>query len=380
MSIKIYPPLYKFDTKGKIREWELYVLDNKFICNYGLKNGKKIEQVKVCKGKNIGKSNETTDFEQALKEGEARWLKQIRIEDYNEDVNEAGLQNRPMLAHDYRKVPKRVTWSNVECQVKLDGLRLVGGYRWDNATDVELMSRKGEVYPITHFQQPTEQLLDIIINELGYGCNAIDGEAYIHGMKLQHITSLARKSKPESSELKYYLFDLVMYDTPFDERYDILEEALEIYTDRNNGDDYPFTLVDLKVCKNEDEMKLFHGLALEQGYEGAMIRHRNGKYKKGRSADLFKYKEFFDVECKIVDMKEDNNQNAMLVVIAPNGENLDCTPKRTHKERKEMLKNPDDYIGKWITVKYQALTESGNLQFPVGLDIRECDENGNPIL
>jgi len=378
MSIKIFPVLYKLDSKGKIREWELYVEENKYITNYGLKDGKKIEQVKVCKGKNKGKSNETTDFEQALKEGEARWLKQIRIEDYAEDVTESGLQNRPMLALDYRKVPKRVNWSNVECQVKLDGLRLVGGYRWDDGTDIELMSRKGEVYPITHFEQPVNHLMNIIINKLGHNCNGLDGEAYIHGMKLQHITSLARKNKPESIDLKYYLFDLVMYETPFDERYDILEEALEIYSNFY-GSQEPFVLVDLEVCQNEDEMKLFHGQAIEQGYEGAMIRHRNGKYKKGRSADLFKYKEFFDVECKIVDMKADSNDNAMFVVTAPNGEYLDVTPKRTHKERKEMLENPDDYIGRWLTVKYQALTESGNLQFPVGLSLRECDQFGNPI-
>jgi len=375
-----FPTLYKFDTKGKVRRWDIYSDENIFVVEHGLDGGKIQSKPTKCKPKNIGKTNETTPEEQAEKEAVARWEKQIRIEDYAENINEAGLQNRPMLAHDYRKVPHRVNWNYTTCQFKLDGLRLLGGYRWDDSALVELMSRKGEVYPIPHFQRPVEELLEIIIDEIGYDCHAIDGEAYIHGMKLQHITSLARKNKPESFDLKYYLFDLVMYHTEFGERFGILEKALKIYSNRNNGSDHPFVLVEVTSCENEDQMKTFHGQAIEKGYEGAMIRHINGKYKKGRSADLFKYKEFFDVECKIIGMKSDNNDNAMFVVIAPNGVELDVTPKRTHKERKEMLKHPDDYIGKWLTVKYQALTESGNLQFPIGLDLRECGDDGKPII
>jgi hypothetical protein len=203
-------------------------------------------------------------------------------------------------------------------------------------------------------------------------CIAIDGEAYIHGMPLQKIVSLARKyQKGKTEQLQYYVFDLIVNGKlSFSDRYSILEKAVS----KLNSDN--IVLVPIKEIQNELEMKEYHGVCLQNGFEGVIIRHNNVMYDIGkRCPNLFKYKEFFDIEAKI----ENVWGNAMLTVKLKNGIILDLTPKRTHAERKEMLNQKESLIGKWIWVKYQAETKDGNLQFPIGLELRECDDEGNPI-
>jgi len=381
----ILPTLYAYDTKGKIRQWDCYSEDDTVIVTHGVKDGKMQEKRTVCKPKNIGKTNETNSVQQAELEAKAKWTKQIEREDYAEDVKMSGRQLRPMLALDYNKVPHRVDWDDAYAQPKLDGLRLTAGSRFHNIEDStgkhELMTRKGEIYDIPHLMDATKLLLEIVNEMCDNRCVALDGEAYIHGMPLQQITSLARKNQNGSDELVYMLFDLVIKDMSFHERYSLLECALAEYNKRN----YPFIselflLVPLQKISSIDIMKDIHGIYTEQGYEGLMIRHGGSNYLMGRSPNLFKYKHFKDTEAKIIELWKDKNQNAMLICQLKNGLTCKVTPKRTHEERKQMLAEADSYIGKWITVKYQANTDDGNLQFPVGLALRECDDDGNPLV
>ena len=58
---------------------------------------------------------------------------------------------------------------------------------------------------------------------------------------------------------------------------------------------------------------------------------------------------------------------------------VDVTPKRTHAERKQMLLEPEKWIGQWVTVRYQTVTPDGSLQFPTGRGLRKCDELGEPL-
>ena len=133
--------------------------------------------------------------------------------------------------------------------------------------------------------------------------------------------------------------------------------------------------------KCEQDLTEVQGRYIEQGFEGAMIRHRDSQYAIGkRSSDLFKYKKFLDMECLVTGVWEDKTGLAMLSCETTWGAEFNCTPKRSHDERKNMLQSGDKYIGKWITVKYRGLTDDKIPLFPVGLDFRACDESGNPLL
>lgn len=375
----IFPTLYSIDSKNKIREWGVHVDGDKVVVTHGLFDGKKQEKVTVCSGKNIGKANETTPEEQAILEANSKWTHQVLREDYAETPEDSGKQLRPMLALDYRKVPHRVVWEDATAQPKLDGLRLTAGRRWVDDGIHEMMTRKGEVYQVPHINEPSKAMLSIVNELCGNTCQALDGEAYIHGMPLQKITSLARKyQKGKTEKLKFYIFDLVIRDMPFIERHKILTDAYKIYCEKYNNE--VFEIVGVDAISSDEDMKLLHGKYIVEGYEGLMIRHKSGMYDIAkRSPNLFKYKEFFEDEALITDVWEDANGNAMLTVKQKNGKFCDVTPKRTHDERKEML-NDSTLVGKWITVKYQAFTEDDIFQFPVGMSLRECDENGEPLV
>lgn len=375
----MHPILFKRDSKGKVRQWQVWSNMDKVVVEHGLAEGKKQLKHTIAKPKNVGRANETTAIEQAALEAQSKWNKQVEREDYHEDVDLAGLQLRPTLALNYLEVPHRVHWEKVVVQRKLDGLRLKAGKRKLDSVEFELITRKGETYQIPHFEEPSKRLTRIINDACGNTLNSLDGEAYIHGMPLNRITSLARKYQAGKTEqLEYHLFDLDLPEKTFNERYKLLETCLNVY--QGMFGDSPFELVEAFPVRSEELAEEYQGLFMGEGYEGVIIRHTDGMYKKGRSSDLFKWKVFMDDECLITDMWMDLNGNAMLTVKQKNGKMCDVTPKRTFDFRKQMLQEKDKWIGKWINVKFQNYTEYEIMSFPNGMDLRECDENGEPLV
>lgn len=371
--------LYSTDSKGKVRQWSIEVINHTYIVTHGVKGGKMQSKYTHCKAKNIGKVNETTPEAQAIIEAQAKWTFQMDREDYHYDVSLANRQIRPMLALDFLKVPHRVDWIQAMAQPKLDGVRLTVGRRFRDEEGHEMMTRKGETYVVPHLVDPTIELLSIV-NELCEGrCLALDGEAYLHGLSLQNILSRVKKyRKGLTEEIQYYLFDLIIPDMEFHERCDVLSDAFGLYQERYN--DNNFVLVNTVTIPDELTMKEYHGYFTENGYEGLIIRHRNSQYGIAqRSPDLFKYKHFLDDEAQIIEVWEDKNGNAMFTCRQKNGKVCKVTPKRTHTERKQMLENKNDFIDQWITCKFQAYSDEDVMQFPVGLDLRECNEFGEPI-
>ena len=387
------PVLYAYDNKGKVRMWAVTVNSDTYTCWHGLLDGKWQSKTTKVKGKNIGRANETSPETQAEQEALSEWKSKRDLEDYNTDVTQSGLQLRPMLALDYLNAGHRVDWDNWYAQPKLDGLRLVIGnsIKRDKylPADMKLASRKGIQYKLQHLIEDADKLLQYANALCDNKCLALDGEAYKPGLPLQVINSYAKAYKAGLTEsLEYHVFDLIIQDMPFEERYKILVKAFEkLKTDSK------LTLVPAGVCSSEQQMKQQHGTWVEQGYEGIMLRKGSGNYSiNQRSVNLFKYKTFFDDEFCIKEVWEDSNGNAMFKLTIPAGKELnhaggvfqtkqatefDCTPRCTHEERKQML--TEDLVGKWITVKYQDITKDGIPTFGVGLTIRNCDEQGNPL-
>jgi len=369
--------LYSIDSKGKIRQWSITTSGDTYTVMHGVKDGKLQTKDTKCKAKNIGKANATTPEEQAVLEAQAKWTFQVNRDDYHWDIKLANRQIRPMLAMDYLKVPHRVNWEQAVAQPKLDGVRLTYGRRYRDESGHEAMTRKGETYVLPHLTEPTTDLLAVVNSLCNGTCLALDGEAYIHGVSLQNIMKLVKKYRPgETENVKYYLFDLVIPGMSFKDRHALLYKAVALYEDV----DTLFVCVDCTRITDDAALNIIHGHFTEDGYEGSMIRHLDSEYGIAkRSPDLFKYKHFMDDEALIKDVWEDSNGNAMFTVEQKNGMPCKVTPKRTHEVRKMMLKRKDEYIGKWITCKFQTYTDENIMQFPVGLALRKCDEFGEPI-
>ena len=111
-----------------------------------------------------------------------------------------------------------------------------------------------------------------------------------------------------------------------------------------------------------------------KNWEGLMIR-RDVPYKGKRTNDLLKYKTFHDDEFKVIGMEEGTKdmlnkdtglmepRKIMAAVIINYGNNTKVGSGFSDEERLYFIKNPQEIIGKIITVQYFEKTED-SLRFP----------------
>lgn len=357
--------LYGKDSKGGIKEWTVTANGDEVHVTHGKLDGKLQTKVTVCKPKNVGRANETTASIQATLEAESKFRKQLDklYRPTIEELSEVG-NTLPMLAHDYTRVGHRI---NFPCDVsaKLDGVRCITEVTPET---LRMTSRGGKPYNVPH--QVYEELVELY-GETGVG--VLDGEIYKHGLALQDIVSAVKKDNPNTSSLEYWIFD-VPSDLPWEER----REALANLQDKASELELKHIKFVLNVrVETEDEGRQVMNHYLERGFEGMMLRNLDGRYKfNHRSPDLQKWKDFYDLEAKVIEVTRDKLDEGVLMCEMQNGKTFECKMKGAHVYRAygSML----TLKGAWITVKYQQFTNDGIPQFPVGLSVRECDDQGYP--
>jgi hypothetical protein len=89
---KKLPILYATDSKGKLRVWKCWVIEDTVYREYGLVDGKKINSERVFEGKNVGKKNETSASEQAWNEANREWVSHIDKKYEPADDDKVGLK------------------------------------------------------------------------------------------------------------------------------------------------------------------------------------------------------------------------------------------------------------------------------------------------
>ena len=113
-------PLYKRDSKGKVRIWTMQVgFNNENEAGIrtisGLVDGQKVtSEWNLTEAKNVGRSNATTAKTQAEFEAQAEWTKNVDKE-YFVDVNaiDSYTAFKPMLAHDFTRLLLQVVLHNL---------------------------------------------------------------------------------------------------------------------------------------------------------------------------------------------------------------------------------------------------------------------------
>jgi len=358
--------LYGLNKNAGLKTWSIWTESEILYIEHGKLNGKLQLKAEVVAGKNIGKSNETTASQQAELEAKSRINKQVD-KGYRENPDDLKeLDILPMLASDYLKQGHRIEYPCFGSP-KLDGVRCLAIRHEDR---VELKSRGGKEYSVPHIQ---EQLLTIM--RVG---DIWDGELYIHGKYLEEVVSAVKKWNDNTPDIEYIIFDMVKNEA-YEDRL-ISMQALRRYT--LSCMEVPHIDV-IEFCELQDDahMKQKHKEYVSRGYEGIMLRNFEGMYESGkRSADLQKYKEFFDEEFEIVAVGEDKNGNAVLCVFDTTAGETFTVCYGDFEQRKHQLEHWREYIGKWLTVKYQTRYKDSKLpQFPTGVMIRETDNQGNPL-
>lgn len=356
--------LFAVDKSGNIKHWVISTSGDHILVCHGRFGGKMQLKTTVAKPKNVGKANETTAEEQAFLEAQSKYNKQLD-KCYRPSVEEArGVgEILPMLAHDYTKVGHRISWP---CYVspKLDGLRCIAEITHEG---VILHSRGGKTYDC-----PEHLKKEIIDVSERTGFTKLDGELYIHGLPLQNIVSAAKRPNKDTSRLEFHVFDIPVSDVTWETRHDMLSDVTKVRTQF-------IKVVPNILVNNEISAQILLNRFINDGYEGMMLRNVNGLYEfNHRSHNLQKWKLMQDAEAYVTHVEKDLNEEGVLVCQMKGTKNyFKCKMRGGHDFRK--YDSQIKLLGKWITYKYQALTNDGLPQFPVGLYVRECDSEGNPI-
>lgn len=366
MRKKVFPKLYALASNGKQKEWQVSVHEQEEdgLCLIRRVHGftdNKMQTIEkaVTSGKNIGRSNETTIFEQAVSDAQSLWNKK-KDSAYTETApKKKDPVPLPMLALPFKKRKHDIEYP-CYVQPKLNGCR-VFARKIDKST-IEYTSRNGKKYETLGHLTP--KLLSVM--EAG---DILDGEVYVHGMHFQQIIRLLKKLRPESKDLQYHVYDKAEMKTPYHDRLVWLENKF--------GWEGEIVVVHTHMAICEEDVYKYHSDFVKDGYEGVIVRNKKGKYKfRHRSKDLQKYKEFKDEEFKIVGCKEGTGIHegcAVLECCLENGCTFFVYPKGTLEHRKKLLKDMDKIIGKDLTVRYQDVSEDGVPIFPVGIAIRDYE-------
>jgi DNA ligase-1 len=333
--------------------------DNVIERRYGVHGGALTTSTKpISVGKNIGRSNETTPFEQACKEAQALFKKQIEsgYSEFPENVGSNG-PALPMLAHNYEKHSHKITFPAF-VQPKLDGVRMLCGLV--DGT-VQTLSRTGKPFGSKALNGIVQELQTLLVPGVW-----LDGELYSDSLTFEEIVSACRK-EDSNLNIEYHVYDMFSNQKEsFLKRFDNLCLLKFCQIKR-----VPTFTVDSheQVCE-------FHDRFVKEGYEGIMIRNRNSLYNHKRSYDLQKFKNFQDEEFVIVDIKEATGNDAGTAIIqckTEQGDTFWVRPRGTREYRAEMLKQKDLLIYRLLTVRFQNMTDKGIPRFPVGIIVRDYE-------
>lgn len=362
MSLIDLPILFKRASGGAVVQWQIRVDPHDdgtatIITTHGQVGGQLQESTDHIKeGKNPGKKNETTAQQQAIKEAEAKWTKQRDRKHYGLTVEEsdAKIAAAPMLAQVFEDHQQKVNWDDkdhLHVQPKFDGHRCLAFI--DGRMQIKLFSRQGiEITTVPHI---VDQLYSAPPNSI------IDGELYIHGESLNKIGSYIKREQEGSANLCYMIYDIADPKRPFSDRLQTLLDDCGQFEDESH-----LHLARTQNVGSLDEAMEFQAAAIENGYEGAMLRHGTEGYKPGKRSDgLLKMKTFIDGEFVVTGCKEGRGQFAGMAVfecVTPDGNPFDVTAPGTHDEKRAYWNNKDQYTGKRLTVKYQTMT---NTEAPV---------------
>lgn len=387
--MKKFDTLYARNSNGKINEWKVVAQQMSDACiviiSEGLINGEKTATSRTCKGKNIGKMNETSPYEQACLDAQSRWEKKkkqgykslmdldiIFIEQlqlYQNCLFQRGVDIQYILewtlpknrtdANNFSKPMKASSYfkDNGEVRIKfpafgqpkLNGFRVMA--RWEEIEEGEgifktkvekvvFRSKEGLRYDILeHIEK--EFTKNMFLSKYRIKDNnwkeyelVFDGEMYIHGEVLSEISSAVRKKNSNTHKIKFYIFDIAIEELCQSARLTILEDILT-NTIKSN-----IELVPTINIKSNEHAQISTDQWIKEGFEGGIFRDIKATYQFGkRPQTIVKLKRSQDKEFKILDVVGGDNSPDLGIFLcqAENGLSFKCTPEGSHDIKREYL-------------------------------------------
>lgn len=364
---KTFPLLFGRASKGKVKVWSVIVMsagrDAHLTITHGEEGGKQQSTTRTIKvGKNVGKANETSPWEQAVSEAESLWKKK---QDKGYTTTRTAVANKntaitklPMLAHKYTERKHKLVWP-VFVQPKLNGIRCLIERSGDTIT---FLSRGGKVFTTM------DHLIPDCLAVMNDG-DILDGELYNHDLSFQEICSIV-KNEGDNDLPRRKLIQFWNYDradaVPFRERLVKL---------KNMGN---IVRVSTYEATGDADVQSWHNSFVADGYEGIIIRSGGDEpyVFQYRSNSLLKLKNFEDDEFEIIGVKQADGKaigQAVFSCVTKDGVTFDVRCKGTDDSRREQWRNRSAYIGQMLIVRFQNYSNDGSLVFPVGLGVRDYE-------
>jgi len=354
------PRLYKQTKTGAIQICDISYQDDTYSVTFGQLDGKLQTNTTKCQATNVGRSNERTPTQQAEFEALADHKKKIKS-GYSLTLDTPSEVTLPAKVKVYQDQLKNVNSTSFSTP-KLNGVN--GLYKRADRI-LTLYSRGGEVYPeIPHLTDLVHSTMDFL------NCNELNGELYIHGEHLQDIQSAVKKPNQLSSRLTFNIFDIP-------DNNDIYKKRRDLLLSHPNGVHIKF-LTGVE-CNSTEDIEAHYNLCISQGYEGTVIYNPTHIYKYNeRSSDAFKYKKALDAEFLILGYELDKQGNPTLICQSEGGP-FKVRPTGTKEYRQQLLLDMPNNIGKFYKVEYETLSKDKIPLKPVGICIRDCTPNGEPL-
>lgn len=312
----------------------------------------------------------------------------ISKDNYNETIGGGIEKFEVALAFNLEKVknvdPLDGTWY---VSRKCDGVRCITFAHFNKMTkeyEITFKSRQGKEFKTLDKLKPV--VADMIYNSLlGFRDYVLDGEICILDEDgNEHFNWVMKEITRKNHTIEYphyKLFDFLTTEEfngeeqsdNFCDRYARLNH-IEDYTDYR----FVSVLTQERITSQED-FERWSKRATEYGWEGLMLR-KDVPYESGRTKSLLKVKKFLDNEYIVEDVvlgKATYNKNGAkeydicsALVINHKGNRVEVGSGLSFEQRVQWFNNPQDIIGKTITVQYFEETTNKNndlisLRFPV---------------
>ena len=349
------PRLFKPTKTGAIQICDISVSGAVVSTTFGQLDGKLQTSTDTCSPKNTGRSNSTTAEQQAILEAQSKFAKKVKS-GYSQELTSTPTVQLPQKVKTYQDNKHLVSYP-CYATPKYNGLN--GTYWLLPDKTLKLTSRGGdELPPIPHLEPTILKMME------HFKTTCINGELYISGESLQNITSAVKKPKELSKSLAFIPFELPLVSAPYKDKVSLLIKYIPIVH-----------------ITREEMLEEFYAATVGSGYEGVVIYNTNSIYQfNQRSSTVLKYKPVADAEYKILSYTTDRNGHPVFTCETHDGKQFKVKPKGTDEERKQIITNFDSqYKNNYYKIEYEMLSDSGIPLKSIGIGLRACDSNAEPL-
>ncbi len=337
--------LYSKDNNEAIRVWSIRHDEDTIYMTSGKLGGEEIESTELVKFGLAGRTRQ----QQIEMRIHSRIRKKIDS-GYVYNLHDAQ-ENIRTNALGYQKAAKCSRWDEEEKNVPYDETYIQPKL---NGHHCSIINDGGKLIAYSNGGKLITTIDHILTGmklEIG---QAIEGELYVHGVKLQTISSWVRKLQPNTLRLQFYCYDLVS-DKCYSERYKILNKI-----------DYgkAACFLEISFVKGRFDIIPIIKQYIKRGYEGAVVRLKGFAYKAGgRSKGMIKVKTMHfgdalmvDDEFLVTDIIPSKDGWARLVCETEWGGEFKVSCHGTMDYKMKVMKNKNFYIGKHVRVEFAEWT------------------------